>query len=340
LFSHQGKGEKEKNESGDSSENGICSCGFPACCCQPAVAGSIIYADLWGELSTHLAPKALFAQSSPVQEPLLQAVPFPSTLGKMTLQLRCQACVFIYSSCGRWVFPPLLCSSPPTATFTSFPAPGYWVVLLLLPATMFVYSSREKWVFPPLLWSFPPSATLTSFPAPGCWARAPAPARGSPACVACLFAVYLQSWEGFPSPNLRCSGCPTLFSTCLYCSYCLLLSFSFFPGWRTVWPGGYAALAQACLWEYHSTMKLTWSASFQAVWARATGGLGALLVSPFNMKWRFSEPAGGVEGSKLCLFSVIMPTKCVSSVSPRFHSRRLAFCFLPLATILESPCVS
>jgi hypothetical protein len=32
-----------------------------------------------------------------------------------------------------------------------------------------------------------------------------------------------------------------------------------------------------------------------------------------------------------------MPAKCVSSVSPRFHYRRLAFCFLPLAAILESP---
>jgi hypothetical protein len=57
----------------------------------------------------------------------------------------------------------------------------------------------------------------------------------------------------------------------------------------------------------------------------------------FNVEWRFSAPAGGVEGSKLCLFSVIMPAKCVSSVSPRFHYRRLAFCFLPLAAILESP---
>jgi hypothetical protein len=44
-----------------------------------------------------------------------------------------------------------------------------------------------------------------------------------------------------------------------------------------------------------------------------------------------------VEGSKLCLFSVIMPAKCVSSISPRFHYRRVAFCFLPLAAILESP---
>jgi hypothetical protein len=48
-------------------------------CCQPAVAGGFIYADLWGELSTHLAPQALFTQSSPVREPLLQAFPFAST---------------------------------------------------------------------------------------------------------------------------------------------------------------------------------------------------------------------------------------------------------------------
>jgi hypothetical protein len=44
---------------------------------------------------------------------------------------------------------------------------------------------------------------------------------------------------------------PTLFPMFLYCSYCLLLSFSFFPGWRSVCPGGYADLAQGCLWEYH-----------------------------------------------------------------------------------------
>jgi hypothetical protein len=58
---------------------------------------------------------------------------------------------------------------------------------------------------------------------------APAPSRASLARLACLFTVHLQSWEGFPSPNLQCSGHPTLFPACLYCSYCLLLSFSFFP---------------------------------------------------------------------------------------------------------------
>jgi SNF family Na+-dependent transporter len=46
--------------------------------------------------------------------------------------------------------------------------------------------------------------------------------------------------------------------------------------------------------------------------------------------------AGGVEGSKFCLSLVVLPARCVSSISPRFHYRRLAFCFLPLAAILES----
>jgi hypothetical protein len=64
---------------------------------------------------------------------------------------------------------------------------------------------------------------------------------------------------------------------------------------------------------------------------------GALLISPFNVKWRCSTQAGGVEGSKFCLFSVALPARCVSSVSPRFHFRKHAFCFLPLAAILESP---
>jgi hypothetical protein len=151
--------------------------------------------------------------------------------------------------------------------------------------------------------------------------------------------VYLQFHEGFPSPSLQCSVPPTLFPTCLYCSYCLLLSFSFFPQWRSVCPGGYAALAQGCLWEYCGTTKFTLSMSSQAIWARATGGLGALLVSPFNVKWRCSALAEGVKGSKFRLFSVVLLARCVSSVSPRFHYRRRAFCFLPLAIILESPSI-
>jgi hypothetical protein len=65
--------------------------------------------------------------------------------------------------------------------------------------------------------------------------------------------------------------------------------------------------------------------------------VGALLVSPLNVKWRCSAQAGGVEGSKFCLFLVVLPVMCISSVSPRFYFRRHFFCFLPLAAILESP---
>jgi hypothetical protein len=65
--------------------------------------------------------------------------------------------------------------------------------------------------------------------------------------------------------------------------------------------------------------------------------VGALLVSLFNVKWGCYAQAGGMEESKFCLFSVVFPIRCISSISPRFYFRKHAFCFLPLATILESP---
>jgi hypothetical protein len=46
-------------------------------------------------------------------------------LGKVTLPLSCQACVFIYSSCGRWVFPPLSC-----AVFLQLPLLQAFLLLL------------------------------------------------------------------------------------------------------------------------------------------------------------------------------------------------------------------
>jgi hypothetical protein len=51
------------------------------------------------------------------------------------------------------------------------------------------------------------------------------------------------------------SGCPSLFATCFYYFFsCLFIIqvffFSFFSGWGSVCPGGYADLAQGCLWEY------------------------------------------------------------------------------------------
>jgi hypothetical protein len=48
------------------------------------------------------------------------------------------------------------------------------------------------------------------------------------------------------------------------------------------------------------------------------GGVRTLLVSPFNVKWRCYAQAGGVEESQFCLFSVVFPVICISSVSPDF----------------------
>jgi hypothetical protein len=198
---------------------------LPARCCQPAVAGGIIYADLWGELSTHLDPQALLLRFLLCVSLCYKLSPF-QVLEEVTLHPCSQACMFIYSSCGRWVFPPLLCSFPPTATFTSFPTPGYWAVLLLLPAAMFVHSSRGKWVFSPLLWSFPPSSTLTSFPTPGCWVCTPAPVRGSPAHPACLFTVLGR----IPFPQSSALRAPHPLSCVSYLFLLLITQFLFFPG--------------------------------------------------------------------------------------------------------------
>jgi hypothetical protein len=138
-----------------------------------------------------------------VHKALLQAFPFPSTLGEVTLHQLSQACVFIYSSHG-------------------------------------------KCPFPPLLWSFPPTATFTSFPAPGCWAGATTPA---------FFGrlVYLQFGEGFPlshSLELRASHPLCYVSFVVAVVVYLVWFFLFFSsGWGSVCPGGYADLAQGCLWE-------------------------------------------------------------------------------------------
>jgi hypothetical protein len=63
---------------------------------------------------------------------------------------------------------------------------------------------------------------------------------------------------------------------------------------------------------------LTLSASSQAVLVWATGGLEALLVSLFNVKWGFSVPAGCLEGSILPLlggFACKVGLQCLSKIS-------------------------
>jgi hypothetical protein len=216
-----------------------------------------------------------------VCEPLLQAFPFPSTLGEVTLHLPSHPGVFIYRSglsplsCGVFLPPSLL---------QVFPLLIAGRVPLLLPslAGLFIYSSvRDS---PPPLFS----------------------AHGAPPSLLHVFFVIIA-----------------------YYSVSL-----FFPGWGSVCLGGYFDLAQDCLWEYHIPLS---SPCGPPLLKPSGSGLGALLVSPFNVKWRCCVQAGGVEESKFCLFSVVFPVRCISSIYPRFYFRRHAFCFLPLAAILESP---
>jgi hypothetical protein len=136
-----------------------------------------------------------------------------------------------------------------TTTVTSFPLskhPGEG-------STTHAFSGRHVYLqfmwevtLPSLQWSFPHTATFTSFPIPGCWACAATPAFSS-------WLVYFQFHEGFPLPTSSVLRVPR---PLCYMSLLLLLFIqfgffvSFFPGWGSVFLGGYADLAQGCLWEY------------------------------------------------------------------------------------------
>jgi hypothetical protein len=240
--------------------------------------------------------------------------------------------VFICSSCWRWVFPPLLWSFLPPPLSQAF---------LLLITGRCCCSCQPPCLFTVHVGS---GSSLLS-----CGVFLPVPL--SPA-----FLLLVAGHAPCPRSRQSLSGPPSLFtvlgrspfrqssalsaphplSRMFYLFLLLITQFLFFPlvevclsrGLCCSGPGLSVGVPRYC--EAHLVHV------FPSHLGAVTGGSGAFLVSPFNVKWRFSALAGGVEGSKLWLFSVIMPANCVSSVSPRFHYRRLAFCFLPLAAILES----
>jgi hypothetical protein len=69
----------------------------------------------------------------------------------------------------------------------------------------------------------------------------------------------------------------------------------------------------------------------------ASGGTGALLVSPSIMEWGCYAWAWGVVVLEFYLFLEVFLARCISSFSPRFYFRKHAFCLLSLVIILESP---
>jgi hypothetical protein len=147
-------------------------CGSPAGCCQPAVAGGFIYADLRSELNTHLARQALFTQSSlGCDLHCCKLSPFWAHWGRWhcTNFLR-PACLFTVHmgsgpfplSCGVFFPPPLL---------QAFPLLVAGWVLMLLPSSA------------GLLWGIP---------LPPLWCS------GSPTLLAtCLFCCYCLLFSFF-----------------------------------------------------------------------------------------------------------------------------------------------
>jgi hypothetical protein len=77
----------------------------------------------------------------------------------------------------------------------------------------------------------------------------------------CHHSCLLQpACEGFPLPCSSAFSTPRPLATCLFCCYCLsFICFSFFPGWGSVCPGGYADLSQGVLGAAY--LLTWWSAS-------------------------------------------------------------------------------
>jgi hypothetical protein len=63
--------------------------------------------------------------------------------------------------------------------------------------------------------------------------------------------LWLAYCEGFHPPFGAQGTPPSLLRVFFVVIAHYLVSFSFFPGWGSVCPGGYADLAQGSLWEYH-----------------------------------------------------------------------------------------
>jgi hypothetical protein len=107
----------------------------------------------------------LYLEFSWVLPPLLQAFPFPSTVGEVTLHLLSQACVFIYSSHRKWVFTPSCGVFLPLPLLQAFPLliAGRVPPLLLSLASLFIYSSMRDFPSPLFVTQGGPPSLLSVF---------------------------------------------------------------------------------------------------------------------------------------------------------------------------------
>jgi hypothetical protein len=153
---------------------------------------------------------------------------------------------------------------------------------------------------------------------------------------ACLFTVHVGEC---PPPLSGAQGTLTsllclfffLFS-CLF-SIQFLVLFSFFP-----WEG--FILSRELCWLAQGVLR----AAYLLTWWSPKPGRSWNLVKRepswfLRLTWCGGAVCGlGVEVLEFCLFLVVFPTRCISSISPKVYFRKDAFCFLPLVAILESLC--
>jgi hypothetical protein len=263
--------------------------GSPACCCQPAVAGGFIYADLRSELNTHPAPQAM----------LLRVL-----LGTTATATSC----------------PLSKHTREGDIARAFS--GHCVYLQFMWEVGSGPSSLSYWVFLPLpiLQAFPLLVAVC--------------VRHS--CLLWPASLFTVQWRIAPSQLFGTqSTLPSLLCVFFVIAYFSVSLFSLGKGRSVlgamlIWPRVFCGSTACCL--AHLGICIFPS----HLGAGVDGGSGALLVSPFDVKWWCYACGGGVEESKFCLFLVVFPVMCTSSVFPRFYIRKHAFCFLPLAVSLES----
>jgi hypothetical protein len=142
---------------------------------------------------------------------------------------------------------PLSWSFPPTAALTSFPAPDCWLVLLLLLVPCLFTAHVGGGSSPLSCGVFLPPSLSQAFLLLVAERKPPLPPEPLWPGLACLFTVPGR----IPLPRSSELRAPHPLCNVSLLFLLLITQFLFFPGWRSVCPGGYADLAQGCLWEYH-----------------------------------------------------------------------------------------
>jgi hypothetical protein len=104
----------------------ICSCGLPAHCCQPAVSGGFIYADLRSELNTHPALQACLLRVVLGVSCCYKLSPFQAHWGKWYCTCFLRPGVYLKFT---WEvgLPPSPVDFPSIAAFKSSSTPDCWV---------------------------------------------------------------------------------------------------------------------------------------------------------------------------------------------------------------------